>query len=101
MSAASACFDYRRLMVPAFDAPELGWGDRTRASRAGGSPSKPCRPPWPGATTPLNASRTVCMIAPGQRARRSRLGQARAGYTPYAETAYKGAPVVLLERHAS
>ncbi|RYG09296.1 MAG: N-acetyltransferase, partial [Caulobacteraceae bacterium] len=44
----------------------------------------------------LNASRTVCMISPDNAA--SHALAKRAGYSPYAETQYKGGPVVLLER---
>ncbi|MGZ9099000.1 MAG: GNAT family N-acetyltransferase [Brevundimonas sp.] len=46
----------------------------------------------------LEAARTVCMISPDNAP--SQALAKRAGYAPWAETTYKDAPVVLLERMA-
>lgn len=90
--------DYRRLMDPPFDAPELGWGVAPRFQGKGlAFEALSAALAW--ADDALNAPRTVCMIAPDNAP--SHALAKRAGYVPYAETAYKGAPVVLLERHAA
>ena len=47
----------------------------------------------------LNAPRTVCMISPDNAA--SHRLAARVGYRPYAEGAYKGGTVQLLERRTT
>lgn len=91
-------FDYRRLMDPPFDAPELGWGIAPRFHGRGiAFEALSAALAW--CDDALNAPRTVCMIAPDNAS--SLKLAARADYTPYAETAYKGAPVILLERHAA
>ncbi|MFC7378637.1 GNAT family N-acetyltransferase [Brevundimonas sp. GCM10030266] len=88
-------FDYRRLMEPPFDAPELGWGVAPRFQGKGMAfEALSAALAW--ADEALNAPRTVCMIAPDNAA--SHALARRAGYAPYAETTYKGAPVILLER---
>jgi RimJ/RimL family protein N-acetyltransferase len=88
-------FDYRRLMEPAFDAPELGWGVAPRFQGRGMAfEALSAALAW--CDDSLNAARTVCMIAPDNAA--SHALARRAGYAPYADTLYKGAPVVLLER---
>ena len=91
-------FDYRRLMDPPFDAPELGWGVAPRFQGKGMAfEALSAALSWADDT--LNARRTVCMIAPDNAP--SHALATRAGYAPYAETLYKGAPVVLLERQAA
>ena len=90
-------FDYRRLMDPPFDAPELGWGVAPRYQGRGMAfEALSAALAWADDT--LNAPRTVCMIAPDNTP--SHALARRAGYARYADTTYKGAPVVLLERHA-
>lgn len=90
--------DYRRIMEPAFDAPELGWGVAPRFQGKGMAfEAVSAALAW--CDEALNAPRTVCMISPGNAP--SHALARRAGYTPYAETTYKGEPVVLLERTAS
>ncbi|MDQ8029514.1 MAG: GNAT family N-acetyltransferase, partial [Brevundimonas sp.] len=88
-------FDYRRLMEPPFDAPELGWGVAPRFQGKGMAfEALSAALAW--ADDALSAPRTVCMIAPDNAA--SHALARRADYAPYAETTYKGAPVILLER---
>lgn len=90
-------FDYRRLLDPPFDAPELGWGVAPHYQGRGMAfEALSAALAWADDT--LNAPRTVCMISPDNA--RSHALAKRAGYAPYAETTYKGAPVVLLERPA-
>lgn len=90
--------DYHRLMDPPFDAPELGWGVAPRFQSKGlAFEALSAALAW--ADDALNAHRTVCMIAPDNAP--SHALAKRAGYVPYAETVYKGAPVVLLERYAA
>jgi RimJ/RimL family protein N-acetyltransferase len=87
--------DYRRILDPAFDAPELGWGVAPRFQGKGiAFEAVSAALAW--CDDALNVSRTVCMISPENAP--SHALAARAGYTPYAETTYKGFPVVLLER---
>lgn len=87
--------DYHRIMTPAFDAPELGWGVAPRFQGKGMAfEAVSAALAW--CDDALNASRTVCMISPDNAP--SHALAARAGYTPYIETTYKGFPVVLLER---
>jgi RimJ/RimL family protein N-acetyltransferase len=90
--------DYRRIMTPAFDAPELGWGVAPRFQGKGMAfEALSAALAW--CDEALNAPRTVCMISPDNAPSRA-LAQ-RAGYVPYVETTYKGAPIVLLERTAA
>ena len=90
--------DYRRILEPAFDAPELGWGVAPRFQGKGMAfEALSAALAW--CDDSLNAPRTVCMISPDN-APSHALAQ-RAGYRPYVETAYKGSPVVLLERTAA
>jgi RimJ/RimL family protein N-acetyltransferase len=90
--------DYRRIVDPAFDAPELGWGVAPRFQGKGMAfEALSAALAW--CDDALNARRTVCMISPDNGP--SQALAARAGYVPYAETTYKDAPVVLLERTAA
>jgi RimJ/RimL family protein N-acetyltransferase len=87
--------DYRRILEPAFDAPELGWGVAPRFQGKGlAFEALSAALAW--CDDALNAARTVCMISPGNAP--SHALARRAGYAPYAETTYKDSPVVLLER---
>lgn len=90
--------DYHRILEPALDAPELGWGVAPRFQGKGMAfEALSAALAWCDET--LNASRTVCMISPANAA--SHALAKRAGYTAYAETTYKDGPVVLLERRAA
>ena len=90
--------DYRRILVPAFDAPELGWGVAPRFQGQGiAFEAVSAALAW--CDDALNAPRTVCMISPDNAP--SHALAARAGFKPYVETTYKDAPVVLLERSAA
>lgn len=90
--------DYHRILEPALDAPELGWGVAPRFQGKGMAfEALSAALAWCDET--LNAPRTVCMISPDNAP--SHALAKRAGYTPWAETTYKDAPVVLLERSAA
>ena len=90
--------DYRRILVPALDAPELGWGVAPRFQGMGMAfEAVSVALAWCDET--LNAPRTVCMISPDNAP--SHALAARVGYTPYAEAIYKDEPVVLLQRSAA
>ena len=89
--------DFHRILTPAFDAPELGWGVAPRFQGRGFAfEALSAALAW--CDDALNAPRTVCMISPDNAP--SHALAKRAGYVPYVETTYKGAPVVLLERLA-
>lgn len=90
--------DFQRELTPSFgDAPEAGWAlapwaqGRGYASEAVGALLA-----WNDARAP--GRRVVCMIAP-QNAPSLRVAE-RCGFRPYAQTDYKGAPTLLLERFA-
>jgi RimJ/RimL family protein N-acetyltransferase len=90
--------DFRRILEPAFDAPELGWGVAPRFQGKGlAFEALSAALAW--CDEALNAPRTVCMISPDNAP--SHALATRAGYRPYAETTYKGEPVVLLGRAAA
>ncbi|MGV9008931.1 GNAT family N-acetyltransferase [Brevundimonas sp.] len=87
--------DHRRMMTPAFDAPELGWGVAPRFQGHGlAFEALNAALIWCDHT--LKVPRTVCMIDPDNTP--SHALARRVGYVPYAETSYKAATVVLLER---
>ena len=89
--------DYHRVLEPAFDAPELGWGVHPRFQGKGlAFEAVSAVLAWCDGT--LNAPRTVCMISPENAP--SLALAARAGYAPYVETTYKGEAVTLLQRNA-
>ena len=87
--------DFHRVLEPAFDAPELGWGLRS-AFQGKGLAFEAVSAALAWCDEALNTPRTVCMIDPSNAP--SLALAARAGYREYARTNYKGAPVVLLER---
>ena len=92
---AVGVFDFRRMVDPALDAPELGWGIAPGFQRQGlGLEALAAALEW--CDRALGGGRTVCMIHPDNTP--SLALAARAGYRPYAHTAYKGGPTVLLER---
>lgn len=87
--------DYRRDVVPALDALEMGWG-LSPALQGQGLAREAAQAAIDFAETELDARRLVCMIAPGNA---PSLALARhLGFSPYADTTYKQAPIVLLER---
>lgn len=87
--------DYHRILDPAFDAPELGWGVAPRFQGRGMAfEAVSAALAWCDDT--LNTPRTVCMISPDN-APSLKLA-ARVGFRPYAEATYKDGPVRLLER---
>ncbi|NJC41488.1 RimJ/RimL family protein N-acetyltransferase [Brevundimonas alba] len=90
--------DYHRVMEPAFDAPELGWGVHPRFQGKGlAFEALSAALAW--CDDSLNAARTVCMISPDNTP--SVALARRAGYAPYVETTYKGEAVTLFERTAA
>ena len=92
-----AVLEHHRMMTPAFDAPEVGWGIAPRFQGQGlAYEALSAVLDWCEET--LKAPRTVCMIDPDNAP--SHALARRVGYAPYAETFYKGGPVVLLERPA-
>lgn len=90
--------DFHRLLDPAFDAPELGWGLHPRFQGKGlAFEALSAALAW--CDDSLNAPRTVCMISPDNGPSVALAG--RAGYAPYAETTYKGEGVTLFQRIAA
>jgi RimJ/RimL family protein N-acetyltransferase len=90
--------DYHRVLEPAMDAPELGWGLRS-AFHGKGLAFEALSAALAWCDDALNAPRTICMIDPTNAP--SLALAARAGYREYVRTDYKGAPVILLERTAA
>lgn len=90
--------DFHRVLEPALDAPELGWGLRS-AFQGKGLAFEALSAALAWCDDALNAPRTVCMIDPDN-APSIALAE-RAGYREYARTDYKGAPVILLERQSA
>ena len=89
--------DYHRVLEPAMDAPELGWGLRS-AFHGKGLAFEALSAALAWCDDALNAARTVCMIDPTNVP--SLALAARGGYREYARTTYKGSAVILLERLA-
>lgn len=90
--------DYHREMIPAFDAPELGWGVGG-AFQGLGLAREGLDAALHWADTALKAERTQCMISPDNTPS-LKLAE-RVGYVPYAETSYNGHAVTLLERQSA
>lgn len=89
--------DFRRIVEPRIDVPELGWGIDPRFQGRGlAFEAVSAALAW--CDESLNAPRTVCMISPDN-APSLALAE-RAGYREYARTDYKGEAVILLERCA-
>lgn len=91
-----AVLEHHRMMTPAFDAPELGWGVAPRF-QGKGLAHEALRAVLEWCDGALKAPRTVCMIDPDNAP--SHALARRVGYARYAETRYKDAPVILLERN--
>jgi RimJ/RimL family protein N-acetyltransferase len=90
--------DFHRILEPAFDAPELGWGLHPRFQGKGlAFEALSAALAW--CDDALSAPRTVCMISPGNGP--SIALARRAGYAPWVETTYKGEAVTLFERLAA
>jgi RimJ/RimL family protein N-acetyltransferase len=90
--------DFHRILEPAFEAPELGWGLHPRFQGKGlAFEALSAALAW--CDDALNAPRTVCMISPGNGP--SIALARRAGYAPWVETTYKGEAVTLFERGAA
>jgi RimJ/RimL family protein N-acetyltransferase len=89
--------DYRRELAPAIDAPELGWGIAPTFQGQGiAFEAVSAALEW--AERRLQTRRTVCLISTDN-GPSHRLAE-RLGYRPYAQTTYKSAASVLLERRA-
>lgn len=89
--------NYRRILDPAFDAIEMGWG-LSPAFQGQGVAFEAATAAVAWAEQHLTADRLVCMISPDNGP--SLALAARLGFARYTDTAYKGEPVVLLERRS-
>ena len=87
--------DYHRTLDPAFDAPELG-GGLTPSAQGRGFAKEALGAALAWADANLPDPRTVCMVSPDNAP--SMKVATRLGFRPYAETQYKTAPVILMER---
>ncbi|REJ46862.1 MAG: N-acetyltransferase [Microcystis flos-aquae DF17] len=87
--------DYRRVVDPPIDVPELGWGVAPRF-QGQGLAGEAVRAALDWCDGVLKAPRTVCMISPENGP--SRALAERVGYAEYVRTTYRGEPVILLER---
>ncbi len=87
--------NYRRILDPAFDAPEIGWG-LSPVFQGKGMAFEAASAAVAWAEQHLKASRLVCMISPDNTPSRALAG--RLGFVAYTETTYKGDAVILLER---
>lgn len=87
--------NYRRIVDPAFDAPEIGWG-LSPAFQGRGMAFEAATAAVAWAEHHLKAHRLVCMISPANGPSLALAG--RLGFVPYADTIYKGEAVILLER---
>lgn len=92
---AVGVFDFRRMLQPVLDSPELGWGVAPRFQGQGlAGEALAAALAW--CDSSLRAERTVCIIHPDNH--RSHALATRVGYRPYARTTYRNGPIVLLER---
>lgn len=90
--------DFRRELTPSFDgAPEAGWV-LAPWSHGRGYASEAVNAVLAWGDVRFAAARTVCMIDPANAA--SLRVADKAGYREFARTAYKDAPMVLLERRS-
>ena len=89
--------DFKRVLEPAFDAPEMGWGIAPRY-HGQGLAFEALKAALGWCDTVLRAQRTVCMIDPSNTP--SLMLAARTGFREYARTTYKTVPVILFERPA-
>ena len=89
--------DFKRVLEPPFDAPEMGWGIAPRFHGQGVAlEALEAALGW--CDTALKAPRTVCMIDPGNTP--SLKLAARTGFREYGRTTYKTTPIILFERPA-
>ena len=92
---AVGVFDFRRMLTPPLDAPELGWGVAPPFQKRGlAQEAVAAALDWSDRV--LGAERTVCIIHPDNHP--SHALAARVGYRPYAHATYKEGPIVPLER---
>ncbi len=87
--------NYQRILDPAFDAIEMGWG-LSPAFQGQGLAFEAATAAVSWAGQHLKADRLVCMISPDNGP--SLALAARLGFARYTDTTYKGEPVILLER---
>lgn len=87
--------NYRRILNPAFDAPEIGWG-LSPAFQGKGLAFEAAAAVVDWAEQHLKAERLVCMIGPDNGPSLALAG--RLGFVRYADTTYNGDAVILLER---
>lgn len=90
--------NYQRILDPAFDAIEMGWG-LSPAFQGQGLAFEAATAAVAWAVEHLKADRLVCMISPDNGPSLALAG--RLGFVRYADTAYKGEPVILLERRGT
>lgn len=87
--------NYRRIVEPAFDAPEIGWGlSPTFQGKGMAYEAAAAAVAW--AEQHLKADCLVCMIGPDNGPSLALAG--RLGFVRYADTTYKGDAVILLAR---
>jgi RimJ/RimL family protein N-acetyltransferase len=88
--------DFKRDMEPSFEGiPELGWGLGPWAHGKGYA-TEAVRAAAEWGAAHFNGARMVCMIAP-ENVASIRVAE-KSGFTPFAETCYKGSPSLLFER---
>lgn len=87
--------NYRRIVEPAFDAPEMGWG-LSPAFQGEGMAFEAAAAVVAWAEQHHGTDRLVCMISPDNGPSLALAG--RLGFNRYAATTYKGDAVILLER---
>jgi RimJ/RimL family protein N-acetyltransferase len=90
--------DFKREMTPSFGgAPEMGWILSPHAHGKGyATEAVMAALAW--AATHVSATRYVCMIDPENLSSLS--VASKAGFSEYARTTYKAAPMILLERQS-
>lgn len=89
--------NYRRILSPAFEGIEMGWG-LSPAFQGQGMAFEAATAAVAWAEQHLGAARLACMISPDNRP--SLALAARLGFVRYADTTYKGEAVILLERRS-
>jgi RimJ/RimL family protein N-acetyltransferase len=90
--------DFKRELTPSFDgAPEMGW-ILSPLAHGKGYATEAVMAALAWTETHVPATRYVCMIDPENLASISVAG--KAGFSEYARTTYKGAPMILLQRQS-
>lgn len=87
--------DFRRIVAPAIDVPELGWGIAPQF-QGRGLAAEGVQAALRYCDDVLKAPRTVCMISPENAPSLTLAG--RVGYAEYVRTTYRDDAVILLER---